>query len=210
MAQDLQIRACPPAAAVPTREQVQVGMRTARNRGFLWRITNDGRNSYLYGTLHVAKQDWMYLGEAVQNALRASDRLALEVDPLDADMAQRLKEARAASESDPVLPEPLAVRMRAEAERGCFPLPAFKAMFPEMQLATLGVLALRGDGIYAEYGSEVFLLGFARGLRKPVISLETPELQMRALRVENRQDRDAMVDGSASWSQAAGGSWNFA
>jgi uncharacterized protein len=62
VAQDLQIRSCPPAAAVPTREQVQVGMRTARNRGFLWRFTNDGRNSYLYGTLHVAKQDWMYLG----------------------------------------------------------------------------------------------------------------------------------------------------
>jgi uncharacterized protein YbaP (TraB family) len=53
--------------------------------------------------------------------------------------------------------------------------------------AIVGVLALRGDGIYAEYGSEVFLLGFARGLRKPVISLETPELQIRALRVENRQ-----------------------
>jgi hypothetical protein len=75
-------------------------------------------------------------------------------------MAQRLQEARAASESDPALPEPLAVRMRAEAEPACFPLPAL--MFPEMQLATLGVLALRSDGICAEYGSEVFLLGFAR------------------------------------------------
>jgi uncharacterized protein len=130
----------------------------------------------------------MYLGEAAQNARRASDY------PLDGDMARRLKEARAASESDPVLPEPLAVRMRAEAERACFPLPALSAMFPEMQLATLGVLALRGDGIYAEYGSEVFLLGFARGLRGQVVSLETPELQMRALRVENRQDRDAMME----------------
>jgi phenylpropionate dioxygenase-like ring-hydroxylating dioxygenase large terminal subunit len=42
VAQDVQIRSCPPAAASPTREQVQVGVRTARNRGFLWRITNDG------------------------------------------------------------------------------------------------------------------------------------------------------------------------
>jgi uncharacterized protein len=37
--------------------EVQVGMRAARNRGFLWRITNDGRNSYLYGTLHGANPD---------------------------------------------------------------------------------------------------------------------------------------------------------
>jgi uncharacterized protein YbaP (TraB family) len=194
VAQDLQKPSCPPAAASPTLEQVQVGMRTARNHGFLWQITKDGRNSYLYGTLHIAKQDWMYLGEAVQNALRASDRLVLELDLLDAGVAQRLQKAMATSESDPVLPEPLAARMRAEAERACFQLPALNAMFPEMQLYTLGVLASRGDGIYADYGSEFFLSGFARGLRKPVISLETPELQMRALRVENRQDRDDVVE----------------
>jgi uncharacterized protein YbaP (TraB family) len=175
-------------------EQLQISMRTARNRGFLWRLTNDGRNSYLYGTLHVGKQDWMYLGEAVQNALRASDRLALEIDPLDGDMRQRLQRAMAASESDPVVPEPLSARMRAEAERACFPLPALSAMLPEVQLSTLGVLASRSDGIYAEYGNELFLSSLARGLRKPVISLETPELQMRVSHSEDRQDRDAMVE----------------
>jgi hypothetical protein len=119
----------------------------------------------------------------------------LEVDPLDADMAQRLQEARAASESDPVLPEPLAVRMRAEAERACFPLPALSAMFPQMQLATLGGLALRSDGIYAECGSEVFLSSFARGLRKPVISLETPELQMRDAGASRRKSAGPRRDG---------------
>src|SRR5262249_32397928 len=108
-------------------------------------------------------------------------------------------------ESDPALPEPLSARMRAEAERACFPLPALSAMFPEMQLSTLGLLASRSDGIYAAYGSELFLSGFARGLRKPVLSLETPELQMRVLRIENRQDRDAIVEkwlgklGSGRW-----------
>jgi uncharacterized protein len=175
-------------------EEVQVGMRTARNRGFLWRITNDGHDSYLYGTLHVGKQDWIYLGEAVQNALRASDRLALEIDALDADMAQRQQKAMAASESDPVLPEPLSPRIARAAERACFPLPSLRAMFLEMQLLTLEVLALRGDGIYTEYGSELFLLGFAHRLRKPVISLETPELQMQALRSENRQIDEAMME----------------
>ena len=30
------------------------GARAARDHGFLWRISRDGRSSYLFGTLHVA------------------------------------------------------------------------------------------------------------------------------------------------------------
>jgi hypothetical protein len=36
--QDARIRACPAVAETPSPQQVQVGMRTARDRGFLWRI----------------------------------------------------------------------------------------------------------------------------------------------------------------------------
>jgi uncharacterized protein len=194
VAQNNQVGACPPVAASPTIEQVQLGMRSARDRGFLWRVSKDGRNSYLYGTLHIAKQDWMYPGISVQNALKASDRVAFELDLLDAEIAQRLKKAMMASDGDTVLPESLAVRMRAEAERACFPLPALSVMFPEMQLTTLEILANRSDGIYADYGSEFFLSGFARGLRKTVVSLETPELQMRTMRIENQQDRDVIME----------------
>jgi hypothetical protein len=46
VAQDIQVRSCPATPALPTIEQLQVGMRTARNRGFLWRISKNGRNSY--------------------------------------------------------------------------------------------------------------------------------------------------------------------
>jgi hypothetical protein len=47
VAQDVQIRSCPAAATSPTIEQVQVGMRTARNRGFLGRITKDALQDFL-------------------------------------------------------------------------------------------------------------------------------------------------------------------
>jgi hypothetical protein len=102
--------------------------------------------------------------------------------------------AAMASATDTTLPQPLAARIRAEAERACLLSPAFSALFPEVQLATLGDLASRADGIYHNYGSERVLSIFGRWLRKPVVSLETPELHARALRIENHQDRLAILE----------------
>ena len=171
-----------------------VGMRNARDRGFLWRISKDGHTSYLYGTMHVLKQDWMYPGATVLRAVKASDRIALELDLLDADIAQRLSVAIRAAASDAALPEPLAAHLRVEAERACIPLQVLGKMFPEMQVATLEVLASRSDGMYGEYASDVVLSGVARALHKPVVSLETPELQMQAVRLENTQERIAILE----------------
>src|SRR5207248_10149019 len=88
--------ACPPAAQPPTAEQAQAGLQNARDRGFLWRLRKDGHVSYLYGTVHVARQDWMVPGPTVMAALRASDTLALELDMLDPDIQERLRVGMAA------------------------------------------------------------------------------------------------------------------
>ena len=55
----------------------------ARDRGLLWRVTRDGRSSWLFGTLHVGKPAWARLGPRVTAALQASDVLAVEIDPGD-------------------------------------------------------------------------------------------------------------------------------
>ena len=60
---------CPPVAQTPSADQIQAGLRGARDRGFLWRITKSGRDSYLYGTVHVAKFEWMFPGPTVNRAL---------------------------------------------------------------------------------------------------------------------------------------------
>src|SRR5687767_15977641 len=81
--------ACPPAAQAPTPEQAQAGMKAARDRGFLWRVQKDGRSSWLFGTVHIAKPDWMYPGPALLGALRASGLVAVELDVLDPDIIER-------------------------------------------------------------------------------------------------------------------------
>ena len=63
----------------PTPEQIQAAQRDARDRGFLWRISKDGRSSYLYGTLHVGKLDWAFPGPRLAEALRDTDALAVEI-----------------------------------------------------------------------------------------------------------------------------------
>ena len=75
--------ACPPAPQPLTSENLSAGIRTAKDHGFLWRVTKDGRSSYLYGTIHAARAEWMYPGPVTLDALQRSDTLALELDVLD-------------------------------------------------------------------------------------------------------------------------------
>ncbi|MFO1340542.1 MAG: TraB/GumN family protein [Burkholderiaceae bacterium] len=172
--------ACPPAPQVLTPEQVRAGMRDAVDHGFLWRVTKDGRSSWLYGTIHVARPSWMYPGPTVMQALAASDVVALELDLADPDITRRLAEAVAAPKDQAPLPPPLAARMARQADAACFGQ-GLAGLRPEMQAMTLVALAGRRDGLDPAYAVDGFLAGLAHGLRKPVRSLETPEEQIALL-----------------------------
>ena len=185
--------ACPAPAAIPTPEQVQAGMRDAIDHGFLWRIRKNGRTSYLYGTVHVAQAAWMYPGPSVLRALRASDTLALELDPLNPDIQRRMARGMAAK-AGMVLPEPLAKRLRVQMQALCVPPEALASMGPEMQVATLSILAARADGLDPSYGIDVFLAGMGHGAKKSVLSLETPELQLQALQMPDDAGTIAFVE----------------
>jgi len=57
-----------------------------------------------------------------------------------------------------------------------------------MQLITVTLHDARFSGLEMAYGSEMFLAGFSRGAKKPIKSLETPQLQMQALLAGEPQD----------------------
>jgi uncharacterized protein len=67
------------------------------------------------------------------------------------------------------------------------------ALGPELQLATLAAMSARRDGLDPAYGIDMFLAGFGRGAGKNVVSLETPEAQMRALQVPDAGDTPALA-----------------
>lgn len=171
---------CPPEAQPPSPAQMEEGMKNARDRGFLWRATRDGRTSYLYGTIHVGRMEWMFPGPEVMGAVRASDVVALELDVLDPALARRLQQGMALKPGHD-LPESLKERLRAQLKAACLPETLLATMSPEMVATTISVMSARRDGLDPSYGIDMMYAGLARGQGKPVASLETPDLQLGLL-----------------------------
>ena len=186
---------CPPAAQAPSPEQMQAGLRSARDRGFLWRIDKGGRSSWLYGTLHVAKFAWGFPGPALRDALAQSDTMALELDLLDPDVQRRMAQGLAAQAKTP-LPAVLQMRLARRAQAECVPLPALAALSPEMQVAVLGSLVGRRDGLDPAHGIDAFLAGWGHAAKLEVVSLETPELQLAALKMQSPAETLTLVENS--------------
>jgi uncharacterized protein YbaP (TraB family) len=169
---------CPPTPQPPSAELVQAAQQQARDRGFLWRVTRDGRSAWLFGTIHLGRPMWLFHGPQVRQALAASDTLALEIDVGD---TAALMQAAAAAPSAGPLPAALHQRLERQAVAACLPPQLLAQQHPMLQLTTLAVMAARWDGLDAAYGQEFLLTAHARAARLPVVALETPARQMQAL-----------------------------
>ena len=189
-AADAQPDACPPPTQTLTETTLRDGLTHAADHGFIWRISKDGRTSFLYGTIHAAKFEWMFPGPTVYEALRSSDTLALELDVLDPDIRARLV-AGTRPTGDEKLPPALTERIARLMASQCVDAGAWSAMAPELQIASLSVMVARRDGFDPAYAIDLVLDLVARDLGKPVVSLESPEGQMQALRAP---DRDGLVE----------------
>jgi uncharacterized protein YbaP (TraB family) len=186
---------CPPQATPPTAEQLQTGARHAHDHGFLWRITKDGRESYLYGTIHVAKFDWAFPGPTVQKALHAIDTIALEIDVTDPDIQSRLGAAMR-THPGPQLPAALKARIDKLVDAQCLPAQALAGLSPEMQVATLESLLGRRAGLDPSWGIDGVLATFGHAAKLNVVSLETVELQLKAMQLEDPAEAIQSVEGS--------------
>jgi len=185
---------CPPPAPAPPEAGQRPGlMAKAHDRGALWRIRKDGRVSYLYATIHLGRPEWMFPGPRVQQALRATDVLALELDPLDPALPAR---ARDYLQGLPPLELGAALQQRLARQRrqACTDDPATASLHPVLQTTALIANSARHAGLYADYGLDVFLAGFARSVKRPTVALETIELQMALLIPARLDDQRAKVD----------------
>jgi uncharacterized protein YbaP (TraB family) len=171
---------CPAPAQTPTPEQGMEGMRNAKDRGALWRISKDGRTSYLYGTIHIGRLDWIFPGPNLMTALSDTGVIAVEVDITAPDTGQEMMAAMAAAPSVPLTDDDRA-RLAKLAASECIPPGAFDVFHPVMQAITYSSLIGRRDGLYAEFAQEFMLIGFARAASRPVVALESIGVQMAAL-----------------------------
>jgi uncharacterized protein len=169
---------CPPQATQPTAQQMQEASARAKDRGFLWRATKDGRTHHLYGTIHVGTLDWAFPGPKLRAALGDAETMALELDPLDPQIQASLRGSGGAQTQ---LSPGVSERLARQIERACLPAQALASLHPMMQAVTVLIVEAARDGLQVGYGQEFALAGFARARKLRVVSLETPERQLAAL-----------------------------
>ncbi len=177
-----------PIACPPPLDSAQAPV--LQDRGFLWRISRAGRHSYLFGTVHVGKPAWREWGPLTEQALRATNTLALELDPTDPSLQTALLETPA----PPPLGAERVARLQRAIERACISALAMVGLHPVLQVSTLSVLESRWHGLTSAFASETLLVERARRLRQPVVALETAQLQKDALIPTDAAQVLALVD----------------
>jgi len=190
---------CPPIAQTPDVAQQRQAQPGATDRGLLWRISKAGHSSWLYGTLHVGRLDWVSPGPRIRQALLSADTLALEIDTADpsmaASMARGLARLRQAEHSTPP-PAALLAGLAAQAHADCLDAPGFLAQPALLQVTALTVLAGRRDGLDPAFGQDLALASLARATGKRLVSLEDPESQLAALLPDDPAALDALLRNS--------------
>ena len=164
--------ACPPAPEPFSAEELQTA--PAQDHGLLWRLDKDGRTSYLYATIHVARREWALPGPVVRAALRSVDHAAFELNLLDPDVLTRLQRAAQQPAGAARLPAEEARQIEQAARHACVQ-GRLDGLRPELQVVTLVSLALRGDGFDPAWGIDHWLMRQAKAQGLRPVSLETPE-----------------------------------
>ena len=182
---------CPPVAQAPTSEQIQAAQRDARDRGLLWRITKQGRSSYLFGTMHLGRMPWIFPGPRLQEALAQTDTLALEIDLTDPALLQNPPGAATAAMP---LPDGLRTRLSRQIAAACVPAAALQRLNPLMQAITLTVLSARWEGLDSNFGQEIVLAATARVQQRPIVALESAQSQLAVLLPSDPAESQRLLD----------------
>lgn len=186
------VQACPPAPSLPTAAQMSALQAQATDHGFLWKISKNNHVSWLYGTLHLGKKEWIVPGPQTLNALRQSQTVALELDLLDPGIQQKLAALSATIRAP--FPADLASRMKKQLESHCLPPTTLTSMHPALAITSVTGAVARDAGLEPAFAIDGLLAGFAHSAKKQVVSLETPEQQLALLTSDNSGDLQQDLD----------------
>jgi uncharacterized protein YbaP (TraB family) len=182
---------CPPQPEPPGRALLLQAHQDATDRGFLWRISRDGRDSFLYGTMHAGRPEWLALGPRTEASLSRAGALALEINV--ADPATRTALHRVTTMAPRVLPDELMQALRSAWVAECLPLADLEQGAAEFHVLQLAAAQARRQGLHARYGTESVLLLRSLRTERLVLGLETAQAQLSALLARNDAEAADMV-----------------
>ncbi len=189
----VQAKSCPRPPAAPSAAQAKAGIKNAKDHGFLWRISKDGHDSYLYGTIHLARFEDMFIGPTVLNAVKQADTVALELDMLDPDIASRIVKSMTETKHQHIS-NALTTQIKQAAEDVCLPYAQISKLSPTFQMITITTAHAAYHQLYSAYAIDAFLSGFAHQMQKNVVSLESPEEQVAALTMDTPAEATLFIN----------------
>lgn len=189
---------CPPQAVAPTRELIRQAQQQATDRGLLWRLSRGGRESYLYGTLHAGRPDWLALGPQTDAALARTGVLALEINVMDPAVQAALREVTQGPSRR--LPADLMQALRAAWAAECLPVDDLAQGATEFQVTHLAIAQAQRQGLFPLYGAESALLMRSLRTERPVVGLESVQTQLDSLLARSETEAVEMVrEALADW-----------
>ncbi len=170
-------------------------------RPFCWVMKSPGESieSYLLGSIHVAKPEIYPLPASVEDAFLASEVIVVEADPQES-QSPRLREmliGRAMNVSgaklEDVLSEDAYGRLVSYAKKANLKMPMLNRFKPWYVAQMITVIEMQKLGFKAEHGIEVYFLGRARG-KMPMVELEGAEYQLEFLNSFSLAEQSLMLE----------------
>ncbi len=170
-------------AAQPDQQVSGLQTGAAPSRGLFYNISDGTNTLFLFGTIHVGTPEFYPLNSKLTDALRSSKFLAVEADITDqAAAAAQIAAAAMYHEGDSLdrhISAALMQKLQRVLEKYQFPIEVARTMKPWMLSLTLDYLGSSESGYDPLYGADVYLLGLAKEMKKPVAEVESMEFQIR-------------------------------
>jgi len=156
----------------------------AASKGFLWKTQHNGNTVYLLGSIHVASDAMYPLRPEIEQALAAADYLGVELDITDIDQAyiQNLLMTDGIYNDGTTLKDHISdttyKKLAAAFQSRGLPANSADAYKPWVVTQSLPTWLSSPTDYTADLGIDMYLLQKAKSSGKPIISLESTELQM--------------------------------
>ncbi len=157
---------------------------TAGSTGFLWKVENNGNTVYLLGSIHVANDKMYPLRPEIEAAYEASQYLGVEVDltKMDQTQIQKFLLEKGTYKDGTTLKDHVSADTYTKVvdllKANGLAVNAFDTFKPWVVTQSISGLQVQASGLQADIGIDMYFTQKSNTLKKPIIELETAELQL--------------------------------
>ncbi len=174
---------CPPEPMPLEQQRAYIEQAPAKNAGFLWRIEKDGRTSWLYGTMHQMHIDFAKPGMQVMFGMRSSDVLAPEINIYDPQTPVSTNHTNF-----------MVSQLQLERLKKLYSSDCLTGEANKLFLFPLLTSQAQRQHLSWGYSPDARLMQIAKRSNKPIVQLETLELQFKALNPRSQSEFDAQLE----------------